>query len=400
MRILHTSDWHLGKSLETKTRYEEQQHFIDEISDIIERKNIDVVILSGDVFDTSNPPAAAEAMFFNSIVRLAKDRTVPVVVIAGNHDSPDRLLAGAGILRPYGVFIFGKPGDIVPEMKFDTYSISTDENGAVLIEKNGEKAVIAALPYVSDKRIDEIIGRSDDEAENALSYSEKIKELLGKLSKGFSDDTVNVVTAHLYTDGGKESGSERSIQLGGSYAVAADAFPEKSQYIALGHLHRPQTVPGLNKTAYYSGSPLEYSKDEAHYAKAVNIVDIKAGEKASVEKIMLSCIKPIEVFKCGSIEEAMEVCKNESGKNSYIYLEIKTDRPLTMDEIRQIKSMKEDIMDIQAVLEGRETAPVYERETMSLRDSFIDFYKKNKSAEPADDLTELFLSIMGEADNV
>ena len=90
MRILHTSDWHLGKSLETKTRYEEQQHFIDEISDIIDRKNIDVVILSGDVFDTSNPPAAAEAMFFNSIVRLAKDRTVPVVVIAGNHDSPDR----------------------------------------------------------------------------------------------------------------------------------------------------------------------------------------------------------------------------------------------------------------------------------------------------------------------
>ena len=75
MRILHTSDWHLGKSLETKTRYEEQQHFIDEISDIIERKNIDVVILSGDVFDTSNPPAAAESMFFNSIVRLAKDRT-------------------------------------------------------------------------------------------------------------------------------------------------------------------------------------------------------------------------------------------------------------------------------------------------------------------------------------
>ena len=146
MRILHTSDWHLGKSLETKTRYEEQQHFIDEISDIIDRKNIDVVILSGDVFDTSNPPAAAEAMFFNSIVRLAKDRTVPVVVIAGNHDSPDRLLAGAGILRPYGVFIFGKPGDIVPEMKFDTYSISMDENGAVLIEKNGEKAVIAALP--------------------------------------------------------------------------------------------------------------------------------------------------------------------------------------------------------------------------------------------------------------
>ena len=159
-------------------------------------------------------------------------------------------------------------------------------------------------------------------------------------------------------------------------------------------------MPGLNKTAYYSGSPLEYSKDEAHYAKAVNIVDIKAGEKASVEKVMLSCIKPIEVFKCNSIEEAMEVCKNESGKNSYIYLEIKTDRPLTMDEIRRIKSMKEDIMDIQAVLEGRETAPVYERETMSLRDSFIDFYKKNKSAEPADDLTELFLSIMGEADNV
>ena len=150
MRILHTSDWHLGKSLETKTRYEEQQHFIDEISDIIERKNIDVVILSGDVFDTSNPPAAAEAMFFNSIVRLAKDRTVPVVVIAGNHDSPDRLLAGAGILRPYGVFIFGKPGDIV----LDTFGGS----GTTLIaaEKAGR---VARLVELDPKFVDVIVRR-------------------------------------------------------------------------------------------------------------------------------------------------------------------------------------------------------------------------------------------------
>ncbi len=399
MRILHTSDWHLGKTLESKTRYKEQQHFIDEMLDIIKREKPDAVIISGDVFDTSNPPAAAEAMFFNSIVRFSEDGIRPVIVTAGNHDSPDRLMAGAGILRPYGVFIIGRPGDEIPEMNFRTYSIVTDKNGAVIINKNGEKAVIAALPYISDKRIDEIIGQSDNEEENAESYSEKIKELLGKMSEGFLDETINIVSAHVYTVGGEEAGSERSIQLGGSYSVSADAFPKKAQYIALGHLHRPQTVPGLNKKAYYSGSPLEYSKDESNYAKAVNIVDITTGEKANVKKVLLSCIKPIEVFKCGSIKEAIEVCEAESGKDSYVYLEIKTGRPLTMEEIRQIKSLKEDIMDIQAVLEGTETVSVEERESMSIKDSFIDFYKKNKASEPDGELVELFLSIMGEADN-
>ena len=136
MRILHTSDWHLGKTLESKTRYKEQQHFIDEMLDIIKREKPDAVIISGDVFDTSNPPAAAEAMFFNSIVRFSEDGIRPVIVTAGNHDSPDRLMAGAGILRPYGVFIIGRPGDEIPEMNFRTYSIVTDKNGAVIINKN------------------------------------------------------------------------------------------------------------------------------------------------------------------------------------------------------------------------------------------------------------------------
>lgn len=396
MRILHTSDWHLGKMLETRTRYDEQRHFIDEIGEIAGEENIDIILLSGDVYDTSNPPAAAEAMFFNSITSLADNGKRPVIVIAGNHDSPDRLMASAEILRPYGVFILGRPKEPIPETAFENCTVKTDENGAVVIDINGERAVIAALPYVSDRRIGEIIGQAGDDEENAVSYSDKVGELLGKMAESFSDRTVNLVSAHLYTAGGEESGSERSIQLGGSYAVGSDAFPKKAQYIALGHLHRPQTVPGLGRKAYYSGSPLAYSKDESAYAKAVNIVNVKAGETAEVEKIPLSCIKPIEILKCASIEDAMEKCEAEGERNSYLYLEIKTDRPLTMGEIRALKALKADIMDIRAILDETETAAVEEREALSLKDSFIDFYKKNRSAEPDNELVELFMSVMGE----
>lgn len=398
MRILHTSDWHLGKMLENRTRYAEQQHFIDEIAEITEKENIDIVVLSGDVFDTSNPPAMAETMFFDSIVRLAGDKERPVIVSAGNHDSPDRLMAGAGVLRPYGVFILGRPRDTIPDMDFGSYRIFSDENGAAVVDKNGERAVIAALPYVSDKRIDEIIGEAGDDGENAASYSQKVKTMLDMLSADFKEDTVNIVSAHLYTVGGEESGSERSIQLGGSYCVNADAFPKDAQYIALGHLHKPQTVPGLHRRAYYCGSPLAYSRDEAVYSKAVNVVDIKAGGPAKVEKIPLSCIKPIEVYKCGSIEEALKRCKEESGRDSYVYLDIKSDRTLTMEEIRLLKSLKDDIMDIRLILDGAESAALEEREALSLKDGFVDFYKKNRQAEPDSELIELFLSVMGEED--
>ncbi len=396
MKILHTSDWHLGKTLETRTRYEEQQKFIDEIGEISDREHIDMIILSGDVYDTSNPPAAAEEMFFNSATALAKNCQRPVIVIAGNHDSPDRLMASSEILRPYGVFVLGRPKDKIPETAFDSYTIKTDENGAVAVNMNGEKAVIAALPYVSDRRIDEIIGQAGEDEENAVSYSEKVKELLGKMAESFSDDTINIVSAHLYTVGGEESGSERSIQLGGSYSVGADAFPEKAQYIALGHLHRPQTVPGLGRKAYYCGSPLAYSRDEAAYAKAVNIVNLKAGEQAEIEKIPLSCIKPIEILKCTSIEDAMEKCGAEKDRESYIYLEIEADRPLSMEEIRKLKSLKVDIMDIRVILGEADTVAAEERESLTLKDSFIDFYKKYRSAEPDGELIELFLSVMGE----
>ncbi len=386
--------------LDTRTRYDEQRHFIDEIDEIADRENIDIIILSGDVYDTSNPPAAAETMFFNSIVEMAKDGKRPIIITAGNHDSPDRLMASAEILRPYGVFILGRPGDMIPETVFENLTVKTDENGAVVVGINGERAVIAALPYVSDRRINEIIGQTGEDEENAVSYSDKVRELLGKMAASFSDDTVNIVSAHLYTVGGEESGSERSIQLGGSYSVGADAFPENAQYIALGHLHRPQTVPGLGRRAYYSGSPLAYSKDEAAYAKAVNIVTVRAGETAEVEKVPLSCIKPIEILKCGSIEEAMEKCAAEGDKSSYVYLEIKSDRPLNMEEIRRIKALKDDIMDIRVILDEAETAAVEERQALSLKDSFIDFYKKNRSAEPDSELIELFLSVMGEEETL
>ena len=222
--------------------------------------------------------------------------------------------------------------------------------------------------------------------------------LFSSLKEHFHKDSIHLIASHLFVMDSIEDGSERSIQLGGSYSVDAGAFPENAQYIALGHLHRPQTVPGLHRRAYYCGSPLAYSRDEAVYSKAVNVVDIKAGGSAKVEKIPLSCIKPIEVYKCGSIEEALKRCREESGRDSYVYLDIKSDRTLSMEEIRLLKSLKDDIMDIRLILDGAESAALEEREALSLKDGFVDFYKKNRQAEPDSELVELFLSVMGEGD--
>ena len=397
MKILHSADWHLGKLLENRTRYDEQRHFIDEIVEIIKKENIDMVIIAGDIYDTSNPSATAETMFFDAMVKLTLERTVPIVLISGNHDSPLRLLAGSDMLKEYGVFIAaGQLQDF--DMNFGAYHICSDENGAVIIDKNGEKAVIAPLPYVSDKRINEMIHSLGDDGENSLSYSDKVKELMEKLSRGFREDTINVVVAHLFTMDGLESTSERKIQLGGSYAVDVNAFPEKADYIALGHLHKPQTVPGLDKRGFYSGSPIAYSKDESVYAKAVNIVELKKGSDMEIQKLPLSCIKPIEVYKCNSIEEAIEKCKINAGIESYVYIDIKSDRPLLMEEIRTMKSYKADILETRVLIDGQDDEEVLDIEEMTISENFIDFYKKKRGCEPDEETLETFLSIMGEGD--
>ena len=399
MRILHTADWHLGKNLEGQSRMDEQEEFLKDFVDIVEKNNIDLIIIAGDVYDNSNPPARAEKMFYDTLKKLSRNGERLTLVIAGNHDNPERLVAAGPLACDHGIIMVGTPKTIVPCGEYGKHKVLDSGEGFIEIEINGEKSVILTVPYPSEKRLNEIIyDGMDDEEEKAKSYSDRIFALFNSLKKHYRKDTINLVVSHLFAMGSEESGSERSIQLGGTYIVNGSCFPEEAQYIALGHVHKPQIVPGTNKRASYCGSPIHYNKKEINFQKKCFIVDVKANEECRVEEVNLKVYKPIEVWKCTSIEDAIDKCRENSGRSCWVYLEIDTDRYIREDEIKDMKSYKEDILEIMPKIKGSNEVED-KAENLSekpFEEIFKEFYKKERDVEPQKEVLDLLLAIMNE----
>ncbi|MBZ9636943.1 exonuclease SbcCD subunit D [Clostridium sp. FP1] len=409
MRILHTSDWHLGKTLEQFSRLEEQEEFLEEFIEIVANNNIDLVLIAGDIYDNGNPPAKAEAMFYSTLKRITSSGKTAVLVVAGNHDNPERLVAASPLAYKHGVILLGEPksiaregvfGEVNFEMEHDFEIIESGE-GYLELSIRGEKAVIITLPYPSEKRLNEVLSMGLTDEDRQKSYSDRIGQLFEKLSTKYRDDTVNLAVSHLYVMGGEESASERSIQLGGSLSVSPLKFPENAQYSALGHLHRPQKVPGTKGKIRYSGSPIQYSKSEINYSKGAYLVEVKAGEEAEISQLLFRNYKPIEVWKCSSVEEALEKCIAESQRNIWVYLEIKTKEIISTEHIKEMKKNRRDIVSIQPILEGleREEDLAEGLREKSMEELFKEYFIKEKSGlEPSKELMELFLSIAIEGD--
>lgn len=399
MRILHTSDWHLGKNLEGYSRINEQQAFLNDFIKIVEDNNIDLIIIAGDIYDSANPPAAAERMFYNTLKRLSANGERITLVIAGNHDNPDRLVAAGPLARDHGIIMVGTPKSVVPVGEYGENRILNSGEGFIEMEINGEKAVILTVPYPSEKRLNEVLyGDMDEEEDKAKSYSDRIKKLFENLSKNYREDTINIAVSHLFAMGSEEGGSERSIQLGGSFIVDGSCFPKDAQYIALGHVHKPQIVQGTNKRARYAGSPIHYNKKEINFKKKCFIIDVKASEQCKIEEVEFKVYKPIEVWKCKSIEEAIDKCTANSEENCWVYLEIETDRYIREDEIKLMKSSKKDILEIMPKIIGEDNVEIEINSfsEKSFEDIFKEFYLKERKVEATSEIVDLLLSIVKE----
>ena len=235
MRILHTADWHLGKSLEKRSRIDEQRKFLDDFIEIAKENDIDLVIIAGDIYDSSNPPAIAEKMFYDTLKKISDNGKRLILIIAGNHDNPERLVASAPLAREHGIIMVGTLKTIIDTGNYGRHKIINSGEGFIEIEINGEKAVILTVPYLSEKRLNEVLYKDmDSDEERIKSYSDRVFSLFDSLKDNYREDTINLLVSHFYAMGSEEGGSERSIQLGGSYIVNCECFPKEAQYIALG----------------------------------------------------------------------------------------------------------------------------------------------------------------------
>lgn len=398
MRILHTADWHLGKSLEGISRMDEQEKFLENFVNIVEDNNIDLVIIAGDVYDSSNPPARAEKMFYDTLKKISSKGERMTLVISGNHDNPERLVAAGPLAREHGIIMVGTPKSVVEIGKYGENKVLNSGEGFVELDIKGEKSVILTVPYPSEKRLNEVLyGAMDETLERVKSYSDRIKLLFNSLRKNFREDTINLVVSHLFTTGAENTGSERNIELGGSFIVDKECFPKEAQYVALGHIHKPMILQGTNKKIRYAGSPLQYNKKEINFEKKCFIIDVKAREEANIEEVKLKVYKPIEIWKCGSIDCAIKMCEENKDRECWVYLEIKTDRFIREDEIKTMKSLKGDIIEIIPKINlDLEEDCEKNFSDRSFDELFIDFYEKERGVKPTDDLLELLLDIVKE----
>ncbi|WP_046214706.1 exonuclease SbcCD subunit D [Paenibacillus wulumuqiensis] len=384
MRILHTADWHFGKTLEGRSRLEEQAAFVDELTRIADEQQADLILMAGDVYDSVNPPAAAEQLFYEAAAKLTGNGR-PMVIIAGNHDQPERISSATPLVRGRGIHLLGVPAA---------------EGLQIHIPRTSETAVIAPLSYPSEARLNELL--TDDNEENLIrrAYSERVGLLMKQLAAGFRPDTVNLAMSHIYVLGGVETDSERPIQVGGAYTVDPSALYTGAQYTALGHLHRAQAVKGEGMIRY-SGSPLAYSFSEAGQAKSVTMLDIQPGGIPQMEEIFLTSGRPLVRWKAkGGLAEVYQWLEEGRDPNSFIDLEISLQEALAMSDIQNLRKVCGGIVNIRPVYPETEMQEQFsERSQLPVHELFRKFYERQTGgAVPEDRLVELFLELIDAED--
>nr|WP_304213283.1 exonuclease SbcCD subunit D [Fredinandcohnia onubensis] len=385
MRILHTADWHLGRSLEGRSRLEEQAQFLDELVKIVEEEKIDVVLMAGDAFDTVNPPAAAESLFYESISRLSNGGKRPISIIAGNHDNPDRLSAASPLAHGQGIQLLGLP----------TMDVQT-----IYVPSTNETLKLAALPYPSESRLAEVLSESHEELMLRDKYDQRIQGIFEQMSKAFTPETINIAMSHIYVTGGSSTDSERPIEVGGAYTVAATSLPEAAQYVALGHLHRPQMVSRAKTMARYSGSPLAYSFSEAGYAKSVTILDAKPGQPVEMSEVFLSSGRPLVRWKAKEgLAQVYSWLDEGKDANAWVDLEIHVTNALSIEEIHRLRKYHSGLIHIRPVFEELEKDKLERTVSTNtpIDELFARFYEKQTGgAKPEPELTRLFLELITE----
>jgi exonuclease SbcD len=272
MRILHTSDWHVGKTLRGESRLEEHAAVLAEITGIARAEQVDLVLVTGDLFESAAPPADAKALVWQTLLDLHATGA-RVFVVAGNHDHAAEFAAVAPVFDALGVTVAGHAAPA--------------EHGGVIEHTTaaGERARVALLPFVSQRyavRAEQLLGMNRADAVGV--YAERLGRVVEVLCSRFSPDTVNLVAAHLMVRGGVLGGGERDAQTVHEYAVPAAVFPAAATYVALGHLHRAQELPAACPV-WYAGSPIQVDFGEGADDKQVLLVDAEAGRPARVRAV-------------------------------------------------------------------------------------------------------------------
>jgi exonuclease SbcD len=278
MKFLHTSDWHVGRTVRGRLREVEHESALAQVIRHAREQEVDCVLVAGDVFDTTAPSAESEQIVYEFFRELF-GAGIPAVLVAGNHDHPRRFEALAPLLSGLGLHLVGEPK-------------KPGEGGTFKVEekKGHEHALVAALPWISERDVVGFNTLPGEPGSQGLEYSYWAADAMKKLVAAYSPDAVNILVAHVFVDSAVvgPGGGERPLHLDrGIYGVRPDGLPSSPQYTALGHVHKQQQIRASPK-ASYSGSLLQLDFGEVDQAKSVNLVEVHAGQPAAVTQLPIT----------------------------------------------------------------------------------------------------------------
>jgi DNA repair protein SbcD/Mre11 len=294
LRFLHTSDWHVGKTLKGHDRLPEQREVLAEIVRIAAEQRVDAVLVAGDLYETATPGAEAQQLVVRTLLAL-RDTGAQVIAIAGNHDHAPTLDAYRPLAGAAGITLVGRvrrpaEGGVV---SFDAAS-------------DGAPVRVAALPFLSQRyavRAAELLANTP--AENSAGYDAWVRGIVAALARGFEPGAVNVVLTHLTVTGAAFGGGERQAQSIFEYHVPAVAFPADAHYVALGHLHRRQSVPAACPV-HYSGAPLRVDFGEVDSTPVVLVVEATPDTPARVTDVPVTSARRLRTLR-GTLAELSTV---------------------------------------------------------------------------------------------
>ncbi len=407
MRILHTADWHLGKKLETFSRIQEQRTVLEEICRIAEEREVDVVLIAGDLYDTFNPSTEAEELFYKTLRRLSNQGRRPVVAIAGNHDSPDRIEAPDPLARECGIFFSGFPDSQIKDSVLESgIKVESQAPGFVEIQLPSCPYPLRLLltPYASEQRLRMCFESDDKEQE----MRDLLKKHWQSLADCYCDERgVNILLAHLFfADEGKvvedEPEDERPIvHVGGAQVVFTGSIPAQIQYAALGHLHRCIRMGTVSRPVVYSSSPLAYSFSEAGQDKYVMLIEAEPGKEVKLEKIRLTSGRKLLRKRFDDIDE----CVAWLGQNQDTLLEltIVTDEFLTGSERKRLYAAHDGIVAVIPELRSMNDTSAENNKVIDqgrdIRELFKEYFISRNGQMPNQEIIDLFNEVLAENPN-
>lgn len=321
MKIIHTSDWHIGRQFHNVSLLDDQRHVLMQLLDYVEQEAVDAVVIAGDVYDRSVPPASAVELLDEVLHRLCVELKVPVVLIPGNHDSAERLRFGARQLCQAGLHIMGDLTRVAEPVRF---------------EKDDVRLDIYGIPYADPALVRNLTGE-------AVSTHDDAHTLLAEqIKSAMQQDAINMLVSHCFIDGAEESESERPLSIGGADRVSYQPLTT-FDYVALGHLHSPQYRG--EEYIRYSGSILKYSFSEQHQNKGITLLEFNAQGLKSHQHLPLVPPRDMRVLE-GELQILLEQGKTDPGNEDYLLVRL-TDQHAILDPMGKLRGVYPNVLHLE-----------------------------------------------------